>query len=288
MSESCQCEGESFVVTNMKICYNILRINTLLTGENDNMAKKRKYKPLTRKAKFRLALVIAAGLLILALMVASLVFAVKGIVALAGKIGTGGDESLPAVSDQVDLEPLATVILDPGHGGSDGGAVAEFEGSEIIEKDIDVAVTAMVKELLERNNIEVILTRDEDVDMDLKERTRFANGTDADLFVSLHCNTSEDVSANGFECYYEKQGEKGLDLAANIMEAAEATGKIETRELRTDMMYVVRFTDMPAALVEMGFMSNDEELEKLCRTSYQQILADAIAAGIMKTLNIQE
>lgn len=253
------------------------------------MAKKRKYKPLTRKAKFRLALVIAAGLLILALLVAALVFAVKGILALTDKIwGGDGGETLPTVSQPVDVEPLATVILDPGHGGSDGGAVAEFEGAEVIEKDIDVAVTEMVKALLERDNIEVILTRDEDVDMDLKERTKFANGTDADLFVSLHCNTSEDSAANGLECYYEKQGEKGKDLAANIMEAAAGTGKIATRELRTEMMYVVRFTDMPATLVEMGFMTNDEELEKLCRASYQQILAEAIAEGILKTLNIEE
>lgn len=253
------------------------------------MAKKRKYKPLTRKAKFRLALVIAAGLLILALLVAALVFAVKGVVALTGKIrgGDGGD-TLPTVSQQVDMDPLATVILDPGHGGSDGGAVAEFEGVEVIEKDIDAAVTEMVKVLLERDNIEVILTRDEDVDMDLKERTKFANAAGADLFVSLHCNTSEDASASGLECYYEKQGDKGKELAANIMEAASDTGKIETRELRTEMMYVVRFTDMPAALVEMGFMTNDEELEKLCRASYQQILAEAIADGILKTLRISE
>ena len=133
------------------------------------MAKKRKYKPLTRKAKFRLALVIAAGLLILALLVAALVFAVKGVVALTGKIRSGdGGDTLPTVSQQVDMDPLATVILDPGHGGSDGGAVAEFEGAEVIEKDIDAAVTEMVKVLLERDNIEVILTRDEDVDMVLK------------------------------------------------------------------------------------------------------------------------
>ncbi len=253
------------------------------------MAKKRKYKPLTRKAKFRLALVIAAGLLILALLAAALVFAVKGVLMLTDKIwGDEEGETLPTVSEQVDVEPLATVILDPGHGGSDGGAVAEFEGSEVVEKDIDVTVTEMVKALLERENIEVLLTRDEDVDMDLKERTKFANAAGADLFVSLHCNTSEDVSASGLECYYEKQGEKGKDLAANIMEAAANTGKIETRELRTEMMYVVRFTDMPATLVEMGFMTNGEELEKLCRTSYQQILADAIAEGILKTLNITD
>lgn len=253
------------------------------------MAKKRKYKPLTRKAKFRLALVIAAGVLILALLAAALVFAVKGVLLLTDKIW-GGDEgeTLPTVSQQVDAEPLATVILDPGHGGSDGGAVAEFEGTEVIEKDIDVAVTEMVKEILERENIEVVLTRDEDVDMDLKERTKFANSTGADLFVSLHCNTSEEVSASGLECYYEKQGDKGKELAENIMEAAAATGKIETRELRTEMMYVVRFTEMPATLVEMGFMSNAEELEKLCRTSYQQILAQAIADGILSTLNIEK
>ena len=252
------------------------------------MAKKRKYKPLTRKAKFRLALVIAAGLLILALTVAALIFAVKGVLMLTDKIwGSDEGETLPTVSQQVDTEPVATVILDPGHGGSDGGAVAEFEGVEIIEKDIDVAVTEMVKALLERENIEVVLTRDEDVDMDLKERTKFANSEGADLFVSLHCNTSEDTSASGFECYYEKQGNKGLELAENIMAAADAAENIKTRELRTDMMYVVRFTDMPAVLVEMGFMSNAEELEKLCRTSYQQILADAIAEGILKTLNIE-
>ncbi|MBR4410762.1 MAG: hypothetical protein IKT31_05520, partial [Firmicutes bacterium] len=82
------------------------------------MAKKRKYKPLTRKAKFRLALVIAAGLLILALLAAALVFAVKGVLLLTDKIW-GEDEGVtqPTVSQPVDVEPLATVILDPGHGG---------------------------------------------------------------------------------------------------------------------------------------------------------------------------
>lgn len=256
------------------------------------MAKKRKYKPLTRKAKFRLALVIAAGLLILALLVAVMVFAVKGIVMLAGKIwGEAGREegTVPAVSEQVVSEPAAVVILDPGHGGSDGGAVAVLDGKEIIEKEIDVEITMLVKSLLERKNIEVLLTREEDVDMDLKERTRFANSTDADLFVSLHCNTSEeDSSASGLECYYEKEGNKGKALAENIMAAAESTGSIETRELRREMMYVVRFTDMPATLVEMGFMTNAEELEMLCRSSYQQILAQAIADGILVTLNLED
>jgi len=254
------------------------------------MKKKKKYKPLTRKAKFRLALVIAAGLLILALLVAALVFAVKGVMILADKIWDAdeGGADLPTVSRPVDTEPYATVILDPGHGGSDGGAVAEIDGVEVIEKDIDVDVSRKVKALLEEANVEVIFTRDEDVDMDLKERTAFANGTDADLFVSLHCNTSEeDQTACGLECYYEKEGDKGRDLAQNIMNAAEATGEIQTRELKTDMMYVVRFTDMPATLVEMGFMSNADELEKLCTGSHQQILAEAITEGILKTLGLE-
>jgi len=250
------------------------------------MAKKRKYKPLTPKAKFRLALVIAAGLLILVLLIAALVFAVKGILVLTDKIWNDEEGlSLPTVFLPAETEPDAVVILDPGHGGSDGGAVAVLDGVEIIEKDIDMEIAKLVRALLERENIEVLFTHEEDVDMDLKERTRFANENGGDLFVSLHCNTSEeDASAEGLECYYEMEGSKGIELAENIMAAAEATGTIETRELRTEMMYVVRFTDMPAALVEMGFMTNQEELEKLCRSSYQQILAQAIADGILETL----
>ena len=250
--------------------------------------RKKKYKPLTRKAKFRLALVLGAAVLILVLLISALVFTVKGIAGLVERMKDSEEETVPVVSEQIDVEPIATVILDPGHGGSDGGAVAIMEGQEIIEKDIDVTVIMMVKELLERKNIEVLLTREEDVDMDLKARTAFANNTaDADLFVSVHCNTSEDSSANGLECYYEREGEKGKGLAENIMAAAAEKG-IKTRELRTEMMYVVRFAKMPSVLVEMGFMSNAEELEKLCRTSYQQILADAIAEGILDTLNIEE
>lgn len=250
--------------------------------------RKRKYKPLTRKAKFRLALVIAAGLVILALIIGMLVMAVRGIGALLDRFGEEEQQpSQPAVSQNIDVEPLACVILDPGHGGSDGGAVADLHGSEIVEKDIDMEITARVKALLEAEYIEVILTREDDIDMDLKERTAFANNTEADLFVSLHCNTSEeDPEACGLECYYEKEGEKGKDLAANIMNAAEATGQIETRELRTEMMYVVRFADMPSTLVEMGFMTNVDELETLCSGSYQQVLAEAIAEGILKTLDV--
>lgn len=252
------------------------------------MEKKRKYKPLTNKAKLRLALVIAASVLIIAMVFAGIFFAVKGLVKLIGNddADKGGDSDLPAVSTPVDIEPVATVVLDPGHGGSDGGAVAKYKGTEIIEKDLDEKVALKVKILLESANVEVLLTREEDVDVSLKERTAFANEASADLFVSLHCNTSEEVSARGLECYYEREGEKGKDLAENITAAAAKSGQIKTRDLHLDMMYVVRFTEMPSTLVEMGFMSNDEELALLCDDEYQQILAEAIADGILKTLGI--
>jgi len=92
------------------------------------MKKKKKYKPLTRKAKFRLALVIAAGLLLLALAVSVLVFAVRGVLVLADKIwpeGGSEDGILPAISQEVDREPDAVVILDPGHGGRAGGCAED-------------------------------------------------------------------------------------------------------------------------------------------------------------------
>ncbi|MCI6012261.1 MAG: N-acetylmuramoyl-L-alanine amidase [Firmicutes bacterium] len=259
-----------------------------------------KYKITTRKQKQRLAIVIGAGVLILLVVIAMIGLMICGCLYLHEHLSADSDAGLAAAAAAITdgdaaadssgsdaAEPDACVILDPGHGGSDGGTIGLLDGQEIIEKEIAFTVTQKVRTILENNNIEVLLTHDEDTDLGLKARTAFANETGADRFVSIHCNAyEEDRSICGMECYYEKDEAASQALAEAIFQQAEDSGRIATRDLRTDMMYVVRFTDMPATLVELGYLSNTAECRKLADSSYQDLLAQTIADGILQDLGL--
>ncbi len=171
-----------------------------------------------------------------------------------------------------------TVVLDAGHGGVQSGCA--FDG--VLEKDITLAVTLLAAEKLRAEGVTVILTRKDDTDVSLDRRCRIANDASADLFVSVHCNSYEDSSISGFEGYYHN-GTKGQRLAEYILAAADALG-VKTRNVKDENFQVIRDTTMPAALMEIGFLSNPAERARLQSADYQDTIAQAVMNGALDML----
>ena len=181
---------------------------------------------------------------------------------------------VPAPEPSVQLKDF-TVVLDAGHGGTDPGCVQ----GEIFEKDIALTITMLVKEKLEQNGFAVILTRDADEAVSLSERVALTNQSGADCFVSIHCNMCvEDTSIRGLECYYFRS-EEGKKLAEQIIEAVDGASITNNGVIEGNYM-VVRDTNIPAVLVETGYLSNPRECEALTTEEYQDVIAGAIVDGI--------
>lgn len=176
--------------------------------------------------------------------------------------------------------PEHCVVIDAGHGGSDGGTVS----GEVIEKDINLSVALKLKTILEDNNVEVILTRSSDEDMSLAQRASAANKSGADFFISLHCNYYEgDNQVSGLECYYSSaEATESREYAESIIKAVSLSDDIKARDAKTESYYVLQNTQMSAVLVEMGFLSNNSERRKLSNEDYQEMLAQKIAEGILQ------
>lgn len=175
-----------------------------------------------------------------------------------------------------------TIVIDPGHGGSDPGAV--WDGAE--EKSINLAVALKVRDLLEQEmDLRVLMTREEDRAVDLYDRAGFANEEKATLFVSIHSNALEnDHDYEGILTFYHKRDRSGMHLAEEVQAAVAAeTGGID-RGVRAEDYVVLRETDAPACLLEMGFMTTPAELERLLDPDYQDCIAAGVVEGILTYL----
>jgi N-acetylmuramoyl-L-alanine amidase len=216
-------------------------------------------------------------------------------------------------------EKRRLIVVDPGHGGRDSGAVGV---SGIHEADVALAIAHRLKRSLERTlDAEVILTRDDDRFVPLQERAAIANALDADLFVSVHANASPSSQAWGIETFYLdaasdagaarvalrenalSQGEKRDDLLTDLFvtgtnrlsrllaqqvqgrvihHVTERFGAEQSHDLgvKTALFAVLVWTRMPSILFESSFLSNPEDEIRLRMPTYQQTLADAMAEGI--------
>lgn len=173
---------------------------------------------------------------------------------------------------------VPVVIIDPGHGGADEGCAREG----IKEKDINLSVAKLVQEKLEAQGFQVLMVRDDDSYIAKEDRVIYANGSTADIYVSIHQNASEDVSVSGMEVWYEEDGSRDNKRLAQLInqQTIQSTGATE-RELRGDAdFHVTGETTMPACLIETGFLSNEEERGNLVTAEYQEKLAEGIARGI--------
>lgn len=202
----------------------------------------------------------------------------------AGSLNADDKEEMPEKENEIksddsrkDTDRKVRIVLDAGHGGEDGGT---FSGN-ILEKDIALAVVLRMKSLLEEKDIEVILTRKEDEFLSLEDRTNIENRADADLFVSIHCNYYEDDSSiKGLECYYYEESKNGRLFAEALMDGLKKRGNLNVRYAKEDSFYVLKKTKSPAVLVELGFLSNYRECQKLSGEEYQEVLAEELVKSL--------
>ncbi|MBF0201983.1 MAG: N-acetylmuramoyl-L-alanine amidase [Desulfamplus sp.] len=237
-------------------------------------------------------------------------------------IGSNADEiTASSIAKQLALG-VKTIVIDPGHGGKDPGAIGYLKG--VYEKDVVLSIALkLARKMRERLKCNVILTRSKDVYLTLEERTAIANTQNADLFISLHCNAARDRTLTGFETYY-------LNLATdegaiNVAARENATSRKNISDLQSilnDLMknakinessrlaaivqdylvkgvskkysairnlgvkqapfYVLLGATMPSILIETSFISNPMECKRLINDAYQNALCDAIIDGVEK------
>lgn len=175
------------------------------------------------------------------------------------------------------------VCIDAGHGGSDPGAV----GATSQEKQIALDVANRVARKLQNSGIAVVMTRDSDFYVGLSERAKIANNAGADVFVSIHCNSGASTAA-GTEVWRYPNAEKDGKLARHILDRLIARTGQRNRGVKQENYAVLRLTKCPAALVELGFISNPSEEQRMQTVGYQDAAATAIAEGIKKYAGIKE
>lgn len=188
------------------------------------------------------------------------------------------------------------VVLDPGHGGRDCGAIA-VNGT--YESLINLRIAAMVKSNLEAAGVKVTILRTDDTYYSIDERQSMARSKGGNVFVSIHSNSSSSPSLSGIEAYYYRAN--GQPLAASIHSQMTNVWKsvysdntaMQNKVVASDggvryyPFHVTRIEECPAVLIECGYLSNSVECEKLCQNSVQTALARAIADGIINYLNAQ-
>lgn len=195
-------------------------------------------------------------------------------------------------SDKVEKKGY-TVVLDAGHGSSDSGKVG-ING--VLEKDINLFISKKTKKYLEKKGICVIMTRNKDESLaegengnrkvqDMKARVKRINDTKPDLAVSIHQNSYHEESIHGAQVFYYEHSESGEKDARILQEALLAVDPDNTRQVKANTTYyLLKRTEVPILIVECGFLSNQEEAEKLASEDYQKEIAKAIANGIESCL----
>ena len=176
------------------------------------------------------------------------------------------------------------IVLDPGHGGIDGGKIG-VNGAE--EKEINLKISLKIKEILENAGMTVVMTREDDQRLaesqveDLKKRASLMNEQNAVLTVSIHQNSYHEAGVSGAQVFYYTDSAEGKLAAQILQEALKELDPENTKEAKgNNTYYILKQTEVPVVIVECGFLSNYSDAEKLADDSYQQELAKAIAKGI--------
>ena len=231
----------------------------------------------------------------------------------------GVDRDLEGRRMPSQLRPIHTVVLDPGHGGKDPGAIGV---GGVREKNVTLALARSLAKDLEARGFRVVMTRDDDRFIDLEERTAIAEAARGDLFVSLHANAARRVSVRGVETYYldENHERHSLDVAARengvapseVNELQRTVAKLRVSEVspqsrrlaeliqehivsgmtrafrpvhdlgaKKGPFYVLFLSTMPAVLVEAGFLTNRTEAKQLLDGAYRDAMAEQIAEALV-------
>lgn len=205
--------------------------------------------------------------------------------------GTDGEKDRPVDRDIAAITGMKgrKIAIDPGHGGSDSGAIGP---TGIMEKSVTLRVSRELKRLLEAEGATVILTRTEDTEVsskganataveELEARCEVANRADADIFLSIHADAFTNREVKGTTAYYYTQGSQQSRRLADSVRTAliDAIGTVD-RGTQTSNFYVVKHTDMPATLVEISFISNPDEEKMMNSPEGIKKIAQGIADGI--------
>ena len=189
------------------------------------------------------------------------------------------------------------IILDAGHGGIDSGTLNDDK--TILEKDINLAITHKIRELLESSGAHVILTREDDSSLyvedgkktirqkyneNLKNRKKIIQESSADMFISIHLNKFQESKYYGAQTFYPAGKEDDKQLATYIQgELKRVVDKTNNRKIKsTNDIYLIKDNEIPSTLIECGFLSNDKEAKLLNDEEYQDRIAWSIYVGIQK------
>ncbi len=185
------------------------------------------------------------------------------------------------------------ILLDPGHGGPDGGAGT----SKTLEKDIALEISLKVRNYLQEQGALVIMTRETDTDLadehtkgysrrkveDLKKRLKIINHTDNDLFVSIHLNSIPSSRWSGAQTFYAPHFKENAKAAKFIQDELIVNLANTTRKAKPiNSVYILKNAKKPGVLVEVGFLSNPNEREQLKKDTYQEKIAVSIYQGIAR------
>jgi N-acetylmuramoyl-L-alanine amidase len=197
-------------------------------------------------------------------------------------------------SQQKGASPVYTVAIDPGHGGIDPGKIGI---NDALEKEINLAISLQLKEILEQNDCRVIMTRTADEGLyqegdankkitDLQARCRIINDSDADITISIHQNSFTSESSHGAQVFYQASSETGKSLAETLQSQLISSLDQENNRVAkaNSDYYMLKNTQGTMVIVECGFLSNSQEAELLTQESYQRRVAWAIALGALQYL----
>lgn len=177
------------------------------------------------------------------------------------------------------------VVVDAGHGGADTGTYAK--SGDWNEKDFNLDFVRKMEECWNHNNIKLYFTRLEDTKVTLVERVNFVNDLQADLFVSLHCNSSDENSGSGLEVLYKSNEyvEESKNFAKKCLKALEGvTGLTNRGLLKGKRIYIIRNANMPTILLELGFLSDSRDLAYLSNEENRKKMAETICQMIWENL----
>jgi len=175
-----------------------------------------------------------------------------------------------------------TICVDAGHGGTDPGAVA----NGVEEKNVNLEIALKVAKLLEEDGARVVLTRNGDYYVSLSDRVRIANSADCDIFISIHANAASDTSASGFEVYHYYGSTRGNLLATYVDEEIAKEIPLKNRGVKEAGFYVIKYTTMPAILIETGFVTNTNDVSIITDKDYQWRYAYAILHGVQRYFGV--
>ncbi len=191
--------------------------------------------------------------------------------------------SPPPITGQA-VRGRKVIVIDPGHGGPDPGAIGI---GGLRETDVVLDISLEVSRILQRQGVVVYLTRTREVDVDLPPRVRLAERVNATAFVSIHANaiSMSRPDVNGLETYHAPGARLGARLARTVHNTILRRLRMPDRRVKAARFYVIRRTSMPAILVETGFLTGAQDIVRLRNPAWRKQMAQAIAQGILNYLN---